>query len=98
MWSGPRNVSTALLRSFGARADTLVVDEPLYAHYLATTGLDHPGRDDVIAAGETDWRSSFPPLNLSGLHTTASHRATPQPRAFLCIRSSRPRRSGSSPR
>lgn len=56
VWSGPRNLSTALMRSFGNRPDTLVVDEPLYAHYLERTGLDHPLRDAVIAAGETDWR------------------------------------------
>lgn len=55
-WSGPRNVSTALLRSWGARADTVVTDEPLYAHYLAATGLDHPGREEIVAAGEPDWR------------------------------------------
>jgi hypothetical protein len=57
MWSGPRNLSTALMRSFGNRADTVVVDEPLYAHYLVVTGLDHPGRDDVIAAQPHDWRA-----------------------------------------
>jgi hypothetical protein len=57
MWSGPRNLSTALLRSFGARADTVVVDEPLYAHYLAVTGLDHPGRDAVLASQPTDWQT-----------------------------------------
>lgn len=56
VWSGPRNISTALMRSWENRPDTVVVDEPLYAHYLATTGLDHPGRDEVIQAGETDWR------------------------------------------
>ncbi len=56
MWSGPRNVSTAFMRSWGNREDTLVVDEPFYAHYLLETGLDHPGRDEVIAAHETDWR------------------------------------------
>jgi Sulfotransferase domain len=56
MWSGPRNISTALLRSWGNRPDSLVVDEPLYAHYLAVTGIDHPGRDEIVAAGETDWR------------------------------------------
>jgi Sulfotransferase domain len=56
MWSGPRNISTAMMRSFENRGDCTVVDEPFYAHYLARTGLDHPGRDDVIAAGETDWR------------------------------------------
>jgi hypothetical protein len=55
MWSGPRNLSTAMMRSFGVRADTSVVDEPFYAAYLATTGLDHPMRDEIIAAGETDW-------------------------------------------
>jgi hypothetical protein len=57
MWSGPRNISTAMMRSWENRTDSLVVDEPLYAHYLAVTGLDHPGREDVMAAGETDWRS-----------------------------------------
>jgi hypothetical protein len=56
MWSGPRNLSTALMRSFGARADTEVLDEPFYAAFLAATGIDHPMRDAVIAAGETDWR------------------------------------------
>ena len=56
MWSGPRNISTALLRSWGNREDTVVVDEPLYAHYLATTGVEHPGRDEVIASQERDWR------------------------------------------
>jgi hypothetical protein len=56
MWSGPRNLSTALMRSFENRGDCSVVDEPLYAAYLATTGLDHPGRDAVIASQPTDWR------------------------------------------
>jgi hypothetical protein len=56
MWSGPRNVSTALMRSWGNREDTVVVDEPLYAHYLAVTGRPHPGREQVIAHHETDWR------------------------------------------
>ncbi len=57
MWSGPRNISTALMRAWENREDCLVVDEPLYAHYLDATGLDHPGRDEVVAAGETDWRA-----------------------------------------
>ncbi|MCH7813340.1 MAG: HAD family hydrolase [Planctomycetes bacterium] len=56
MWSGPRNLSTAMLRSWGNRPDTFVCDEPLYAHYLLETGLDHPGRDEVIAQHEADWR------------------------------------------
>lgn len=56
MWSGPRNISTAMMRSWGNRNDTVVCDEPLYAHYLQATQKPHPGRDEVIAAGETDWR------------------------------------------
>jgi hypothetical protein len=44
------------MRSWENRGDTIVLDEPLYAHYLAATGLDHPGRDEVIAAGPTDWQ------------------------------------------
>ncbi len=56
MWSGPRNISTAMLRAWGNRPDTFVCDEPLYAHYLAVTGAPHPGREEVIAAGERDWR------------------------------------------
>jgi Sulfotransferase domain len=57
VWSGPRTISTALMRSWENRPDTIVIDEPLYAHYLNATGLDHPGRDEVIGAGETDWRN-----------------------------------------
>lgn len=56
VWSGPRNVSTALMRSFDARPDTLVCDEPLYAHYLAATGRRHPLADEIVAAHEADWR------------------------------------------
>lgn len=57
MWSGPRNISTAMMRSFENRADCAVVDEPFYAAYLAETGLDHPMRDEVLAAQPTDWRA-----------------------------------------
>lgn len=56
MWSGPRNISTALMRSWGNRPDTYVSDEPFYAFYLKRTGLPHPGADEVIARHETDWR------------------------------------------
>jgi hypothetical protein len=56
MWSGPRTVSTALMRAWENRPDTAVTDEPLYAFYLDRTGLDHPGRDAVIASQSTDWR------------------------------------------
>lgn len=56
MWSGPRNLSTALLRSWGNREDTAVSDEPLYGHYLHVTGIDHPARDAILAAYDRDWR------------------------------------------
>lgn len=55
MWSGPRNISTAMMRAWGNRPDTIVVDEPLYAHYLLVTGRQHPGRDETLAAGPTHW-------------------------------------------
>jgi hypothetical protein len=58
MWSGPRNISTAMLRSWGSRADTFVVDEPFYAHYLLHSHHreEHPGADEIISTYETDWR------------------------------------------
>lgn len=56
MWSGPRNISTAMMRAFENRADTTVVDEPLYGHYLKATGIEHPGRDEIVAAMDCDWR------------------------------------------
>ncbi len=54
LWSGPRNVSTALMYSFAQRDDIRVVDEPLYGHYLLVSGADHPGRDAVIAEMNCD--------------------------------------------
>jgi hypothetical protein len=56
MWSGPRTVSTALMRSFGNRPDTIVADEPLYAFYLARTNIDHPGREEILASQPQGWR------------------------------------------
>ena len=56
MWSGPRNISTAMMRAWENRDDCTVSDEPLYAAFLADTGLEHPGRAEIIASGETDWR------------------------------------------
>jgi hypothetical protein len=56
MWSGPRNISTALMRSWGNRPDTIVCDEPLYAHYLLATGAAHPGADEVVRCHDPDWR------------------------------------------
>jgi hypothetical protein len=54
MWSGPRNLSTAMMYSFAARPDFKVMDEPFYAAYLTQTGLDHPMRDEILAEHETD--------------------------------------------
>ena len=54
MWSGPRNLSTAMMYAFGARGDCAVVDEPFYAAYLAETGLDHPMKSAILAAQPTD--------------------------------------------
>lgn len=57
MWSGPRNLSTAMMRSFGSRADTYVSDEPFYGCFLRHSGADHPMRDQTIAQMDCDWRS-----------------------------------------
>jgi Sulfotransferase domain len=54
MWSGPRNISTAMMRAFENRPDTVVADEPLYAAYLARTGLDHPMREEVMTSQPID--------------------------------------------
>src|SRR5688572_4638316 len=56
MWSGPRNISTAMMRSFSSRSDCFVSDEPFYGAFLKETGADHPMADEVVAAMETDWR------------------------------------------
>ncbi len=55
MWSGPRNISTAMMRSFDNRPDCYVSDEPFYAYYLKKTGVDHPMKDEIIASGNTNW-------------------------------------------
>jgi hypothetical protein len=57
MWSGPRTISTALMRAWENRRDTVVVDEPLYAFYLSHTTVDHPGRAEIIASQPADWRT-----------------------------------------
>jgi hypothetical protein len=54
MWSGPRNLSTAMMYAFAARGDCAVWDEPYYAAYLSATGISHPMEAEVIAAGEVD--------------------------------------------
>jgi Sulfotransferase domain len=63
MWSGPRNISTAMMRAFENRPDTVVVDEPLYAAYLARTGIDHPAREQVIASQPTDLATAVAELS-----------------------------------
>jgi hypothetical protein len=60
MWSGPRNISTAMMRAFENRTDTGVIDEPFYAAYLAATGIDHPLRAATLAAYPNDWRAVVP--------------------------------------
>jgi hypothetical protein len=57
MWSGPRNISTAMMRAFENRADCAVVDEPFYAAYLAATGLEHPMTKEVLGSQPQDWRA-----------------------------------------
>ncbi|MEC7257780.1 MAG: HAD family hydrolase, partial [Pseudomonadota bacterium] len=54
MWSGPRNLSTAMMYSFASRRDFAVVDEPFYAMYLNRTGIIHPMRDEIIASQPTE--------------------------------------------
>lgn len=56
MWSGPRNISSAMMRAWENRRDTVVVDEPFYAFYLTRTRIDHPGAEEIVRRGETDWR------------------------------------------
>lgn len=56
MWSGPRNISTTMMRSFENRPDCAVIDEPFYAHYLTVTGLEHPMRQEILASQPRDWQ------------------------------------------
>ena len=57
MWSGPRNISTALMRSFENRSDSFVTDEPFYAYFLKESGEDHPGREEIIQSQSSDWET-----------------------------------------
>lgn len=56
MWSGPRNISTAMMRAFENRADSIVVDEPFYAYFLKESGLEHPVSAEILASQPNDWR------------------------------------------
>jgi hypothetical protein len=86
MWSGPRTISTAMLRSWGNRADCHVVDEPFYAYYLDRTGLDHPGREDIVRSRPTDWRvvaedvtsGSLPPGKSVSYQKHMAHHLLPE--------------------
>jgi hypothetical protein len=72
MWSGPRTVSTALMRAWENRPDTVVADEPLYAFYLDRTGLAHPGREQVIASQPTSWQTVIGELTTAPLPAGAA--------------------------
>ena len=65
MWSGPRTISTALMRAWENRPDTVVIDEPLYGFYLASTGASHPGRDEIIETMNNGWREVLDELTLT---------------------------------
>lgn len=56
MWSGPRNISTTMMRAFANRADMAAIDEPFYAWFLKSTGADHPYREETLAKYPNDWR------------------------------------------
>ena len=70
LWSGPRNVSTALMYSFAQRPDTRVIDEPLYGHYLRVSGADHPGRNEIMQAINCDGNAVMRTL-LGGIRPDA---------------------------
>ncbi|MBH51264.1 MAG: hypothetical protein CMG70_04780 [Candidatus Marinimicrobia bacterium] len=55
MWSGPRNISTALMRSFESRGDCHVTDEPFYAYFLNESGENHPAREEILKSQSSDW-------------------------------------------
>lgn len=88
-WSGPRNISTALMYSFRQRADTTVYDEPLYAHYLSLTGRRHPSFDAVVASQSTDPTTVIQEVILGPCPTPVffmkqmAHHLVRVPRGFL---------------
>lgn len=67
MWSGPRTLSTALMRSFENRSDTVVIDEPLYGYYLARTGISHPGRPEILRSMPVGWPEVIDHLTMGRL-------------------------------
>ena len=73
MWSGPRNISTALMRSWENRHDCSVVDEPFYAAYLADTGLDHPCREQILLTQSTDYGKVIEELTRNPVATALQY-------------------------
>ena len=67
MWSGPRTISTAMMRAWENRPDTVVVDEPLYGYYLARSGVSHPGREEIIASMPGGWAEVLDQLRAAPL-------------------------------
>ena len=65
LWSCPRNISTALMYSFGNREDTEIYDEALYAYYLHKTGIKHPGYNEIINNMEIDCKKIINEIILS---------------------------------
>ncbi|MEM6593234.1 MAG: HAD family hydrolase [Pseudomonadota bacterium] len=73
-WSGPRNLSTAMMYSFANRADFHPMDEPFYAAFLRETGIDHPMAAEVMAAHETDWTQAAAACTQDGIpHVYQKH-------------------------
>lgn len=69
MWSGPRNISTAMMRSWENRADCSVVDEPFYAAYLSATGLQHPCREEILSSQDSDYLQVINAMTSAGVNT-----------------------------
>ena len=100
VWSGPRTISTALMYSFRERSDTTVVDEPLYAHYLSTTGIWHPGRDEVLATQNSDGAargSQRDPGDVADSRDLLQADGTPPGRDGLVVSGPRPQRDPHPP-
>lgn len=74
LWSCPRNVSTALMYSFAQREDTVVFDEPLYAHYLFASGISHPGRKEVLKTQEKNGNKVIKDIILKRRKKIAFHK------------------------
>jgi hypothetical protein len=72
LWSSPRNISTAMMYSFAQRGDAVVFDEPLYAHYLRSTGIHHPGKEEILQEQENDGEKVIEAVILADHHKPVS--------------------------